>query len=102
MVVDSHCHLADEKFTQDLTDVARRAEAAGVGAALCILAADDAEELGLHPGDDAQWHLKDTVYRLPVRVRLDLRRGVAGLPAGLPNMTGIVLPAWGKIARVVQ
>jgi TatD DNase family protein len=45
VLVDSHCHLADEAFAQDLTEVARRAEQAGVGAALCILAADDEAEL---------------------------------------------------------
>ena len=38
-------------------------------------------------------------YRLPVRIRPDLPRGVAGLSAGLPPVPGIALPAWGKIAR---
>jgi TatD DNase family protein len=44
-VIDSHCHLAGEEFAGDLTDVAGRAAAAGVGTALCILAAEDAAEL---------------------------------------------------------
>jgi NADH-quinone oxidoreductase subunit G len=38
-------------------------------------------------------------FRLPVRIRTDLPRGVACLSAGLPPLTGITLPAWGKIAR---
>jgi NADH-quinone oxidoreductase subunit G len=38
-------------------------------------------------------------FRLPVLVRRDLPRGVAGLPAGLTPLTGLTLPAWGKIAR---
>jgi len=38
-------------------------------------------------------------FRLPVRVRPDLPRGVAGLSAGLPGLAKITLPAWGKIAR---
>jgi NADH-quinone oxidoreductase subunit G len=38
-------------------------------------------------------------FRLPVRIRPDLPRGVAGLSAGLPPLAGITLPAWGKIAR---
>jgi NADH-quinone oxidoreductase subunit G len=38
-------------------------------------------------------------FRLPVRIRTDLPRGVACLPAGLPPLTGIKLPAWGRIAR---
>jgi NADH-quinone oxidoreductase subunit G len=39
-------------------------------------------------------------FRLPLRIRPDLPPGVAGLPAGLPPLTGIALPAWGTIARV--
>ena len=38
-------------------------------------------------------------FRLPVRIRSDLPRGVAGLSAGVPPLAGITLPAWGKIAR---
>ncbi|HET7616915.1 MAG TPA: TatD family hydrolase [Vicinamibacterales bacterium] len=43
-MIDSHCHLADEAFAHDLTDVVGRAREAGLTSALCILAADDAEE----------------------------------------------------------
>lgn len=39
-------------------------------------------------------------FRLPVRVRPDLPRGIAGLPAGIPPVTGFSLPAWGRIASV--
>lgn len=59
----------------------------------------DAEELGWNAGDDAELHLGRTTYRLPVQLRPDLRRGMAGLPAGLPGLEGMVLPAWGEIAR---
>lgn len=55
MIVDSHCHLADEAFAADLGDVARRAEEAGVGAALCILAADEAPELARVPAVRDAW-----------------------------------------------
>ena len=44
MLVDSHCHLADEAFLTDLDDVARRAHAAGVSRAVCILSSDTPEE----------------------------------------------------------
>jgi TatD DNase family protein len=45
IIVDSHCHLADEAFAADLDAVVRRAQEAGVSSALCILSADEAEEL---------------------------------------------------------
>jgi TatD DNase family protein len=40
-VIDSHCHLADEVFEAELTDVVGRAREAGLEGALCILAAED-------------------------------------------------------------
>ncbi|HUR20933.1 MAG TPA: TatD family hydrolase [Vicinamibacterales bacterium] len=44
ILIDSHCHLADEAFLADLDEVATRAHAAGVSRAVCILSADTAEE----------------------------------------------------------
>jgi TatD DNase family protein len=43
-MIDSHCHLADEKFAADLDAVVTRAKAAGVERALVILEADNAAE----------------------------------------------------------
>jgi TatD DNase family protein len=43
-VVDSHCHLADDAFVNDLPDVIGRAQAAGLTHALCILAAENPTE----------------------------------------------------------
>ena len=43
-MIDSHCHLADEAFVSDLDAVISRAQAAGVTAALMILAAGDEQE----------------------------------------------------------
>ncbi|HEX6463606.1 MAG TPA: TatD family hydrolase, partial [Vicinamibacterales bacterium] len=43
-MIDSHCHLADEAFTSDLDAVIARARDAGIGDALCILAAGDEPE----------------------------------------------------------
>jgi TatD DNase family protein len=45
-VIDSHCHLADEAFVPDLEAVVERAAAAGLTTALCILSADEPDELG--------------------------------------------------------
>jgi TatD DNase family protein len=43
-VIDSHCHLAGEEFERDLPEVIARAQAAGVGRALVVLAEGSAEE----------------------------------------------------------
>ena len=44
-MIDSHCHLADDAFVADLDAVVTRARAAGVAGALCILSADEPEEV---------------------------------------------------------
>jgi TatD DNase family protein len=44
-MIDSHCHLADEAFAEDLEAVIARAQAAGVRQAICILSADEPEEI---------------------------------------------------------
>jgi TatD DNase family protein len=43
-MIDSHCHLADRAFAEDLEAVIERARGVGLETALCILAAGDAEE----------------------------------------------------------
>ena len=48
-MIDSHCHLADEKFAADLPAVVARAREAGVLSAMCILSADEAPELARVP-----------------------------------------------------
>lgn len=54
-MIDSHCHLADEVFGADLDAVVRRAQDAGVEAALCILDAGHAEELDRGSTVQAAW-----------------------------------------------
>jgi TatD DNase family protein len=70
MVIDSHCHLADSTFSQDLLEVIRRAKDAGVDrmiaiadslpeAERCIVLADTHPELwctvGVHPHCAKDW-----------------------------------------------
>jgi TatD DNase family protein len=43
-VIDSHCHLADEKFSADLDAVVARAKGAGIESALVILEAGNPQE----------------------------------------------------------
>ncbi len=55
MLTDSHCHLADEAFVDDLDAVATRSLAAGVTGALCILSADTPEEFARVPAVRQAW-----------------------------------------------
>ena len=43
-MIDSHCHLADAAYSEDLDEVVARAVERGVTRALCIISADDADE----------------------------------------------------------
>lgn len=45
MLIDSHCHLADDAFAGDALAVIDRARAAGVAAALCVLDANSDAEM---------------------------------------------------------
>jgi len=54
-VIDSHCHLADDKFAADLPAVVARATTAGVTTALCILSADEPDEVGRAADVRAAW-----------------------------------------------
>ena len=44
MLVDSHCHLADDAFSADLAEVVDRAKAVGIGCALVVLEAGNERE----------------------------------------------------------
>ena len=91
MMIDSHCHLADEAFQDDLEAVIARAREAGVDGALCILDATLAAEaaravevaalwaavrfaVGVHPHragvfadrlDDIEAHLREAIRARP-------------------------------------
>jgi TatD DNase family protein len=54
-LIDSHCHLAGEEFVADLPLVVARARAAGVHSALCILSADEPEEVARAAGVSSAW-----------------------------------------------
>lgn len=55
MPIDSHCHLADQAFAGDLPDVVARARAAGVMSLLCILSADEPDEVARAAVVRAAW-----------------------------------------------
>ena len=54
-MIDSHCHLADETFAQDLDEVVRRARDAGLERAMVILEAGNAKEAAQALRLDALW-----------------------------------------------
>ncbi len=54
-MIDSHCHLADQAFAEDLGDVVGRAKAAGVERALVILEAGNAREVTQATRLEALW-----------------------------------------------
>src|SRR5262249_49757232 len=54
-MIDSHCHLADVAFAADLPDVVSRAQAAGVARLVCILSADEPEEVARASVVRAAW-----------------------------------------------
>jgi len=54
-MIDSHCHLADETFTDDLDAAIARARDAGVEGALCILSAGDEAEAARARTVRASW-----------------------------------------------
>lgn len=55
MIVDSHCHLADAVFAEELGPVVSRAMHAGVSSALCILSADEPDEVSRAAVVSAAW-----------------------------------------------
>jgi TatD DNase family protein len=54
-VIDSHCHLADEAFAEDLGAVVAHAREAGLTTALCILSATEDPEFSKAPAIAAAW-----------------------------------------------
>ena len=64
------------------------------------LGTGDTEELKVEEGEEIELVLDSAVLRLPVRRISDLAKGTAGLPAGIPGLEGIVLPAWGKVSKL--
>ena len=91
-MIDSHCHLADDAFVDDLDAVVDRARAGGLSHALCILAAESEKEavraahiaaiwpalrfgVGLHPHQAGQFAGRES------EVGSFVRRAIARLPA---------------------
>jgi NADH-quinone oxidoreductase subunit G len=57
----------------------------------------DAGALGVAEGQGVAALLEDRRLDLPVRLRPQLAPGTATLPAGLPGLEGLALPAWCRL-----
>ncbi len=95
-MIDSHCHLADEVFHDDLEAVVARARAAGVDAALCVLDATNEAEtrraarvgavwpavrfaVGVHPHQAGQFAGRVEEVESYLRGAIDRRSGTCAI-----------------------
>lgn len=65
-----------------------------------VLNPEDANRLQVKSGEEIAVDLGGSVHRLPVRISPDIPKGIAGLPAGLPPVGEVGLPAWSKLSRI--
>jgi NADH-quinone oxidoreductase subunit G len=66
--------------------------------AFIALNVTDGARIGVNPGELMKVVIGSSVYELELVLRPDVPRGVALLPAGIPPIDGISLPAPGKLA----
>jgi TatD DNase family protein len=93
-MIDSHCHLADEKFLADLPAVVARATEAGVERALCILAADEPAEIARARDVRAAW----PAVRFAAAVHPHQSGAYAGRPDEAVRVTGAAIDAVDAVA----
>jgi NADH-quinone oxidoreductase subunit G len=58
---------------------------------------EDALRLQIETGQEVEVRLCDVKRRLPLKLVPSLSKGVAGVPAGVPQFQGVALPAWTKL-----
>ncbi|MEX2301005.1 MAG: NADH-quinone oxidoreductase subunit NuoG [Bryobacterales bacterium] len=61
---------------------------------------EDAGALNLAEGTEAEVRINGSTQRLPVKLAPDMARGLAGIPAGLPQTKSLQLPAWSRITKL--
>jgi TatD DNase family protein len=88
-VIDSHCHLADEKFVSDLDAVIQRAKEAGLERAMVILEGGNPTEAEQAARVQALW----PEVRLSIGVHPHMAREFADAPARAAVVVGAQLAA---------
>jgi hypothetical protein len=59
-----------------------------------MISAADATQFGLKEDQVLTFSIGPTDFSLPVKIHLDLKEGLAALPAGLSQLPYAELPAW--------
>jgi NADH-quinone oxidoreductase subunit G len=93
-LVAVHHIFGSEELSMAAPGVAQRSPQPYLG-----LNAEDAAELGISAGEEAEVTWDSRRHRLPVRLMPSLPRRVAGMPVGLPGWPALNLPAYAKIFR---
>ena len=93
-MIDSHCHLADQAFADDLALVVVRARAAGLAGALCILSADEPEELVRAQAVRAEWN----AVQFAAAIHPHRAGAYADRPSRAAEVTAEALAAAGGVA----
>jgi len=97
LTIPIHHIFGSEELSILTPGVAERAPQPYVG-----LGPEDADGLRVNDGEEVQVTLDRVVHSLPVQVIPTLPRGIAGLPAGLPGLRGVSLPAWAQVVRYTE
>ena len=93
-MIDTHCHLADDAFRDDLDAVCARARAAGITQAVCILLADEPRELVRAADVRLAW--PDVVFAAGIHPH---RSGAHGDRVDLvPEVVGAAIDRTGAVA----
>jgi NADH-quinone oxidoreductase subunit G len=92
LVTPLHHIFGGEELSAQAPAVAARAPEPYVA-----LSAADARTLGVNRGDPLVIRLEGGELRLNLRILDTLQPGTAGLPAGLPGLGGVLLPAWAEV-----
>jgi len=94
LIVPLYHVFGSEELSMASPDLAERASRPHLA-----LNPEDAERVAVKDGEVVGLALPGGVYKIPVNVRSDLPAGVGALPAGLPGLQGIDLPAWGRVSK---
>ncbi|HUY14615.1 MAG TPA: NADH-quinone oxidoreductase subunit NuoG [Terriglobia bacterium] len=65
------------------------------------LSPEEAAALGVIEGQIIQIAANGSQFQLPLKVAKELPKGVVGLPVGLPDFRGPLMPAWVSISRAI-